>query len=128
MSLTIAVRADDPTPPFEQLRSQIAAAIASGVLVAGTKLPPVRQLAGDLGIATGTVARAYKELEQSGLVTTGRRAGTTVIGRPSGSAESALNSLAGTFIAQARSIGASDDDIRGAIQRQLDPSPPAAGR
>jgi DNA-binding transcriptional regulator YhcF (GntR family) len=58
----------DPTPPYEQLRRQLAGLIRSGVLEPGGRLPPLRQLAADLGLAVGTVARAYRELESAGLV------------------------------------------------------------
>ncbi len=71
----------DPTSavaPFEQLRAQIAARAASGDLPAGTKLPSVRALAEQLGLATNTVARAYKELEADGVVVTEGRRGTSV--------------------------------------------------
>lgn len=47
----------DPTPPYEQLRRQLADLVGSGVLASGDRLPPVRQLAADLGLAPGTVAR-----------------------------------------------------------------------
>ena len=66
------------TPPFEQVRTQIAAAIAAGQLGAGTKLPTVRQLAADLGLAATTVARAYRELESDAVITTHGRRGTCV--------------------------------------------------
>lgn len=69
-------------PPYEQIRAQIAALIALGTLETGARLPPVRRLAADLGIAAGTVARAYRELEQSGLIVTRRRNGTSVAGTP----------------------------------------------
>lgn len=67
-------------PPTEQVRSQLAALIRAGELGEGQRLPPVRQLAGDLGLANGTVAKAYKELESAGLVQTRRGGGTTVLG------------------------------------------------
>lgn len=67
-----------PVPPFEQVRSQLAAQVTSGDLVAGTRLPTVRQLADDLGLAVNTVARAYRELEAAGLVETRGRGGTVV--------------------------------------------------
>jgi GntR family transcriptional regulator len=76
LQLTVAL--GDPTPPYEQVRRQLAAHIESGRLVAGSRLPPVRQLAADLGLAAGTVARAYRELEEAGLITTGRARGTHV--------------------------------------------------
>jgi DNA-binding transcriptional regulator YhcF (GntR family) len=65
-------------PPFEQLRSGIAAQIRDGSLPAGTRLLPVRRLAEDLSLAPNTVARAYRELETAGLVTTAGRRGTVV--------------------------------------------------
>jgi DNA-binding transcriptional regulator YhcF (GntR family) len=65
-------------PPFEQVRSQLAAQISDERLPAGTRLPPVRKLAADLGLAANTVARVYKELEAAGLVETHGRGGTTV--------------------------------------------------
>jgi DNA-binding transcriptional regulator YhcF (GntR family) len=65
-------------PPYEQVRSQFAAQIADGRLVVGTRLPTVRRLAADLGLAVNTVARAYRELEAAGLVETRGRGGTVV--------------------------------------------------
>ena len=70
------------TPPYEQIRTQVSSLIALGTLAPGTRLPTVRSLAADLGIAAGTVARAYRELEQSGLIETRRRNGTVVAGTP----------------------------------------------
>lgn len=119
MTLPIALDEHDPTPPFEQLRRQIADAISTGRLAHGSKLPPVRQLAGDLGVAAGTVARAYKELEAAGLVATARRAGTTAIGRPAADPGSALSTLAGTFVARARQLGADERAIREALDQAL---------
>jgi DNA-binding transcriptional regulator YhcF (GntR family) len=74
----ITVDADSPVPPFEQIRSQLAAQITDRVLAPGTRLPTVRRLAADLGLAVNTVARSYRELEAAGLVETRGRAGTVV--------------------------------------------------
>lgn len=62
----------NPTPPFEQIRQQLTDEIRSGNLMPGHKLPSVRQLAGDLRVAAGTVARAYTELEGDGLLESSR--------------------------------------------------------
>lgn len=67
-------------PPYEQIRSQVAGHVAAGTLREGDRLPTVRALAADLGVAAGTVARAYRELEAEGLVVGRRRAGTVVTG------------------------------------------------
>lgn len=64
----IIVDQASPTAPFEQIRSQLADLIRSGELVEATRLPSIRQLAGDLRVAPGTVARAYGELEAVGLI------------------------------------------------------------
>ena len=69
--LRIVVRDDDPMPVYEQIRAQIEAAIRSGALRGGERLPSVRQLAGDLRIAPGTVSKAYGELAGRGLIDTG---------------------------------------------------------
>lgn len=65
-------------PPFEQLKTQVLAGIESGELIAGTRLPAVRTLAAELGIAPNTVARAYRELEADGILQTRGRNGTVV--------------------------------------------------
>ena len=82
MALDITVDVKSPTPPYEQIRSQIAAYVHGGVLTAGARLPTMRALAADLGVATGTVARAYTELEAGGLIASRRRTGTVVTGPP----------------------------------------------
>lgn len=74
----ITVDDNNPMPAFEQIRSQLANLILLGALATDERLPSVRQLAADLQVAPGTVARAYTALENEGLVTTGRGAGTRV--------------------------------------------------
>lgn len=66
------------TPPFEQLRVQFMAEVTSGALAAGTRIPTVRKLAEDLGLAANTVARAYRELEADGFIETRGRNGSFV--------------------------------------------------
>jgi GntR family transcriptional regulator len=74
----ITVDTASTEPPYEQLRRQIAAHVASGELAAGQRLPTVRQMAADLGLANNTVARAYRELEAAGVIATHGRRGTFV--------------------------------------------------
>ena len=76
---------DPDVPPFEQARAQIAAKIATGKLPSGARLPTVRALAAQLGVAVNTVARVYKELEADGLVVTEGRRGTHVSSTSAGS-------------------------------------------
>lgn len=115
----LRVTTTDPTPPYEQLRRQFVELIASGVLAAGDRLPPLRQLAADLGLAVGTVARTYRELEAAGLVASRRGGGTRVqaTSRPPTAAEraGALRRHAETFVQLGRLLGADDDDLRAAL-------------
>lgn len=73
-------------PPFAQLCSQITEQVVAGRLRPGDRLPTVRRLAGDLGIAPNTVARAYRELEADGILRGQGRAGTFVAGVVEGEA------------------------------------------
>jgi len=69
------------SPPYRQIVDQLRAAIERGELRPQMPLPPVRQLAGDLGVAPNTVARAYAELQSEGwLIGEGRR-GTRIAAR-----------------------------------------------
>ncbi|WP_226531013.1 GntR family transcriptional regulator [Microbacterium paraoxydans] len=69
--------ADEANPALDIYR-QLRGLIVSGQLGAGERLPTVRQTASDLGVAPGTVARAYKMLEADGLVISRTAAGTRV--------------------------------------------------
>ncbi len=110
-----------PVPPYEQLREQIAGLIEACQLRPGSRLPSVRQLAGDLGLAPGTVARAYTELESAALISTRQRGGTFVAagGRASGALQRALAAAADSFAATARDLGLSDEAAEAAVRRAL---------
>ncbi|WP_435818479.1 GntR family transcriptional regulator [Micrococcus luteus] len=64
----VAVDGSLPTPPYRQIVDAVLAGVTSGSLARGDRLPPVRALAAELGVAPGTVARAYKELEAHGTI------------------------------------------------------------
>ncbi|MCX2970411.1 GntR family transcriptional regulator [Streptomyces sp. TRM70308] len=78
MTLHLAIDPDAATAPYEQLRAHIAEQARSGRLPAGYRLPTVRGLAGELGLAVNTVAKAYRALEGDGVIETRGRAGTFV--------------------------------------------------
>lgn len=77
--MIISVDTRSPVPPYEQVRAQVTDHVAQGRLAAGSRLPTVRQLAKDLGLAVNTVARAYRELENTGVVVSRGRHGTFVV-------------------------------------------------
>ncbi len=116
MTTDPAIRIDNRSavPPFEQVRQQIAELISLGVLGPDQRLPPVRQLAADLGLANGTVARAYQELEAAGLVTTRRAAGTRVApaaALPQDARTDILTIKAQEYVQAGRRLGATDTEI-----------------
>lgn len=78
MTLRIVIDSTSPEAPYEQLRAQIAERARSGELPAGYRLPTVRGLAGELGLAANTVAKAYRALEADCVVETKGRGGTFV--------------------------------------------------
>jgi len=121
MTLTsekLAIDTADATPPYEQVRRRVAALIDTGELPVGERLPAVRQLATDLGLAAGTVARAYRELEQAGLIETRRGAGTRVAGSEQRRA-GLLREQARAYVEKARVLGFGDDEIAAAVTREL---------
>ena len=71
--MDISIRTNSHEPVYEQIVRQIHDGVRSGELAAGAQLPPVRQLAGDLHLNRNTVARAYKTLEQQGVIRTGSK-------------------------------------------------------
>lgn len=107
MSL-VTVDAAGNEPPYEQVRRQIAEAAASGALAAGYKLPTVRQLASDLGLAANTVAKAYRALESDGVIETHGRRGTFIASRKLTDAEA--DAGARTYARLARTQGLSLDE------------------
>lgn len=119
----ITIDDGDPTPPFEQIRGQLADQIRAGTLAAGQRLPAVRQLAVDLRVAAGTVARAYSTLESAGLLTTSRGSGTRV--RPDQELGADSRSSARRFVQAQRRDGASLDDALSAVRAEWARDPPA---
>ncbi|TSD99845.1 GntR family transcriptional regulator [Skermania sp. ID1734] len=106
-------------PPFEQLRLGIVALVRDGQLPAGSKIPTVRTLAMSLRLAPNTVARAYRELEQQGVIETQGRRGSFIASTGDPTRDSA-GRAATEYVAAIRKLGLSDDDavqfVRSAIR------------
>ncbi|MEV6283573.1 GntR family transcriptional regulator [Kribbella sp. NPDC051770] len=105
--MDISVDPAGSEPPYEQVKKQVEQLIRSGELAQGTRLPTVRQLAGDLGLAVNTVARAYKELEADRLVRTEGRNGTFVLAARSQVDDEETRTAAEAFARAARRAGIS---------------------
>ena len=114
----LTIDTGSPVPPFEQIRSQLAEQVQTGELRSGDQLPPVRRLAADLGLAPGTVARAYKELEQDGLVVTAGRRGTVVADQHAEVSADARRRVE-SFVAAMRALGISDGETSRLVRQRL---------
>ncbi|MEU9997959.1 GntR family transcriptional regulator [Streptomyces sp. NPDC050848] len=118
MTLRITVDTASSTAPYEQLRAQIAERARSGALPVGYKLPTVRGLAEDLGLAANTVAKAYKSLEADGVIETRGRLGTFVAAAGDAAARRAA-SAAATYATEAKRLGLTRDAASAAISDAL---------
>lgn len=112
------------TPIYEQIIARIEEAVATGRLEAGERLPPIRQLAEELGIAPGTVARAYSELEERAVLKTEGARGTRVASRSSSAAEAeeraeTLEGLLRPVVVAAYHLGATGEQLRKALDRAM---------
>ncbi len=117
--MIIRLDPESAAPPYAQLREQISTMIRSGVLLEGARLPAIRHLANDLGVAVNTVGRAYRELELEGLVAPMGRHGTVVRTRTARSAparRAEVASAATTFAIEAHHRGATLDQALDAVR------------
>jgi len=120
--MNIEVDPASPVPPFEQIRAQIVELAAGSALPVGTKLPTIRQLAADLGLAPGTVGRAYRELEAAGVVVSRVRHGTVIAPtRPTPRSEvrARVADAARAYAVATRALGLSRDDAIAAFDQQI---------
>ncbi|HJC60985.1 MAG TPA: GntR family transcriptional regulator [Candidatus Dietzia intestinigallinarum] len=76
--IVLALDPDSTEPPFRQLKGQIVEAIRRGTLTPGTRMPAIRTLATDVGVAARTAAKVYSELEEAGMLEGRGRSGTFV--------------------------------------------------
>lgn len=105
-NINITIDADAADAPYEQLRAQISEQARSGALPVGHRLPTVRGLAEQLGLAANTVAKAYRALEADGVIETRGRHGTFVAAAGDAAAREAAEAAA-AYAARVRRLGLS---------------------
>ena len=118
--MIIAVDVDHPLPAYEQVREQVVRMVAAGSVQPGTQLPTIRQLASDLGLAKGTVAKAYELLEADGVIETRGRKGSIVLEMTPASARerrAGLDAAADALVVVARQLGAEEEAVIDAVHR-----------
>ncbi|MGW6914005.1 GntR family transcriptional regulator [Kitasatospora sp. NPDC054939] len=116
--MQLSVDPSSATPPYEQIRALIAERARSGELPTGLRLPTVRALAEELGVAAGTVARAYRELEADGVVETHGRRGT-LVAAVGDTAHRLAATAAAEYAERAVRLGVSRDDALAAVETAL---------
>jgi GntR family transcriptional regulator len=120
----LTIRLDAAESLVDQIARGIRVLLASGTLKPNDELPTVRQLAGDLGVNLNTVSRAYRELEEAGLVTSVRGRGTVVAsdqellrGGKARKRRELVDRLASIF-ADAKLAGLSDAEVDSLVAEQ----------
>ena len=115
MPINFTIDENSKTPPFEQIKQQVLDAVRSGSAQVDEKLPAIRPLATQLGLAVNTVARSYRELEELGAVITSGRSGTRISAHAVGP-EIALRQHAHTFAHAAQGLGITLEDALAAVK------------
>ena len=121
MATRFLVRIDpgDGLPIYRQIVEQVKAAIASGVLREGDRLPSHRDLARDIVVAPLTISRAYDLLEHEGFLARERGRGAFVAARKAKAAPSAaaqLNGRASALIRHAQALGLTQREVLDALR------------
>lgn len=110
-------------PLYIQIVEQMRELIERREIQPGQQLPTVRALATELRINFNTVARAYRILDEAGLISTQRGRGTFVSEIPppvdSPAKQEMLRTMAEHFVVQARTLGFPDEAIRQALEDVL---------
>jgi GntR family transcriptional regulator len=110
-------------PIYEQIKKEILRLVATGRLKAHDPLPSIRDLAAEIIVNPNTVARAYRELEQVGLISTQKGRGSFVALRAGPDAENdRKNHIARVMdeaIVEARKFDLGEDDILGIFEERL---------
>ena len=110
-------------PIYEQVKKEVRRLVAMGALKAHESLPSIRDLAGELVVNPNTVARAYRELEQEGLIYTQKGRGCFVSEwdglRIEKTREAHLCAIFDEAIGEARRFGLGPPDILKMFDRRL---------
>lgn len=116
--MTLKIRITEGSAPYEQVRAQISEQARSGALPVGYRLPTVRGLAEQLGLAANTVAKAYRALETDGVIETRGRNGTFVAAAGS-AAEREGAAAARAYAERARRLGLAESGALDAVRDAL---------
>ena len=122
MNIQIDFRSD--VAIYTQIVEQLRQMIHTGEIKVGDQLPTVREMAADLRVNFNTVARAYRILDEAGLISTQKGRGTYIWEPPTETAmkklrEENLESLTQNYLREAQKLGFSSQDINAELKKQL---------
>jgi GntR family transcriptional regulator len=122
MNIQIDFRSD--VAIYTQIVEQLRQMIHTGEIKVGDQLPTVREMAADLRVNFNTVARAYRILDEAGLISTQKGRGTYIWEPPTETAmkklrEENLESLTQNYLREAQKLGFSNQDLNAELKKQL---------
>ncbi|MGH9702184.1 MAG: GntR family transcriptional regulator [Candidatus Acidiferrales bacterium] len=118
--MLLTILTNDPRPIYQQVADGIKELIARGELEEGTPLPPVRQMAADLGVNLNTIATAYRELQKDGLIVIKAGSGSVVASRTSTErSQDELQQTLRTALTELVLAGLSPTKIQSMVLREL---------
>lgn len=115
MPISFSVDTASKVPPFDQIKHTVIEAIETKSVNVDEKLPAIRALATELGLAVNTVARSYRELEEEGYVVTQGRSGTRISSTAVPS-DIALSQLTREYVAKLRELGIDKEKALSAVE------------
>lgn len=124
MAISITLDFRSRTPIYAQIVDQIRWQIASGVIKPGDQLPTVRQMATDLRVNFNTVARAYRMLDEAGVISTQHGRGTYILEEDQEPVspeqkKKLLTALTQSYLKEAARHGFNTEEVLEIIEQQL---------
>ena len=121
--ITLDFRSDEPI--YLQIARQVEQLVTLGELKLGDQLPTVRQMAQDLRVNFNTIARAYRLLDEAGIISTQQGRGTYILDVPPPERidklrQQALEVLTRDYLSEAHHLGCSPNEITKTLKEQLE--------
>lgn len=124
MNPSILIDKNNPVPIYEQIKDQIMGLIQTGQIKTSDQLPTMRELSVELSVNVNTVALAYRDLTNSGMLISERGKGTFVAGNANeeemrSSRVEKLQSLINALIKETDRLGFSREEVGRALVDQF---------
>ena len=122
--MILQIDPESKVPIYVQVEEQIRSLIAAGQLRPGEQLPTIRELAADLRVNYNTIARVYRDLDRSGLISTQRGRGTFVAGvlneeHVAQKRREKLRSVVSSVLDEARTLGYAPEEVARVFEEEL---------